>query len=57
MIKLFGTKLKCAKLLGLYLVSFGCFMSLYSNLIGWVIEGNKYVTMGGDQAFLMVVPR
>ena len=43
-------------IIGLYLVSFGCFMSIYSKLIGWVIEGNKYATTGGDQAFLMVVP-
>ena len=39
MIKLIGAKFKCAKLLWLYLVSFGCFISLYSKLIGWIIEG------------------
>jgi len=40
---------------GLCLGLFGCFISLYSKLIGWVIEGNKYAAVGGDQAFLMVV--
>ena len=56
MINLFGAKLKCAKLLELYLVTFGCFISLYSKLIGWVIEGRKYAAVGGDRAFLVVVP-
>jgi hypothetical protein len=31
-------------------------MSLYSKFIGQVIEGNKYATTEGDQAFLTVVP-
>jgi hypothetical protein len=31
------------------------FISLYSKLIGWVIEGMKYAAAGGDQAFLVVV--
>ena len=55
MINLFGAKLKCAKLLELYLVTFGCFISLYSKLIGWVIEGMIYAAAGGDQVFLVVV--
>ena len=55
MIKLLDAKFKCMKLLGLYLVSFGCFISLYSKLIGWEIEGREYVAVGGDQAFLVVV--
>jgi hypothetical protein len=50
-IKLFGAKFKCAKLLGLNLVSFECFISLYSKLICWVMEGRKYATAGGDQAY------
>jgi len=31
------------------------FISSHSKLIGWGIEGRKYVTAGGDQAFLVVV--
>jgi hypothetical protein len=27
----------------------------YSKLIGWVIEGRKYATAGGDRAFLLAV--
>jgi len=41
MIKLLDAKFKCMKLLGLYLVSFGCSISLYSRLIGCVIEGGN----------------
>ena len=52
MIKLFGAKLKCAKWLGLYLVLFECYISLYSKLICWVIEGRKYAAAGCDQASL-----
>jgi len=29
--------------------------NLYSKLIGWVIEGRKYVAAGGDLTFLVVV--
>jgi hypothetical protein len=42
--------------LGYILFYFGSFISLYSKLIGWEIEGRKYATMGGDQAFLMEIP-
>jgi len=31
-------------------------LSLYSKLIGWVMEGRKCAAAGGDQAFLLVVP-
>ena len=34
----------------------GCFISLYSKLIGWVVEGGKYAAVRGDQPVLMVVP-
>ena len=34
----------------------GCFISLYSELTGWVMEGRKYMTAGSDKALLMVVP-
>jgi hypothetical protein len=54
-IKLFGAKLMCVKLLELYLVSFGLLIRVYSKLIGWEIEGMKYAAAGGDQAFLIVV--
>jgi hypothetical protein len=37
---------------GVHLVAF---ISLYSKLIGWVIDGRKYVAQGGDWAFLVVV--
>ena len=40
----------------IFRIVFGCFISLYSKLIGWVMEGRKYVAAGGDQAFLMVIP-
>jgi len=43
-------------MIGLYLVSFGCFIKLYSKFIGWVIEGMKYAVAGGDRAFLVAVP-
>ena len=56
MIKLFGAKLKCGNDLGYISFYFGCFMSLYSKLIGWVMEGRKCAAARGDQAFLMVVP-
>lgn len=39
----------------IYLVSFVCFINLYSKLNGWVIEGMIYVSAGGDEAFLVVV--
>ena len=55
MIKFSEAKLKCAKLFGLYLLSFGCFISLYSKLIGWVMEGRKCATTGGDQALLIEI--
>jgi len=35
---------------------FWCFISLYSKLIRWVMEGRKHAAAGGDQTFLMVVP-
>ena len=56
MIKLFGAKLKCGNDLGYISFYFGCFMSLYSKLIGWVMEGRKHVAAGDDQAFVLVVP-
>ena len=31
------------------------FVSAYSKLIGWVIEGREYAAAGGDQSFLVVV--
>ena len=34
----------------------GCFISLYSKLISWVMEGRKYVAVRVDQFALMVVP-
>jgi len=49
-IKLSGAKLKRGYDLGYILFYFGCFIGLYSKLIGWVMEGRKYVTAGGDQA-------
>jgi len=42
-------------MIGLYLVTFVCFLNLYCKLIGWVIEGMKYSAAGCDQAFLVVV--
>jgi len=48
---------KVCKMIGLCLGLFGCFIGLYSKLNGWVMEGNKYVAVGGDQAFLVVVLR
>ena len=56
MIKLIGAKLKRANDLGYISFCFGCFLNVYSKLIGWVMEGRKYVAQGGDQAFLMVIP-
>ena len=56
MIKLIGTKLKRGSDLGYISFYFECFISLYSKLIGWVMEGRKCGTAGGDQTFLMVVP-
>ena len=41
MIKLFGAKLRCAKGFGLYWFYLGGFISLYSKLIGSVMEGRK----------------
>ena len=38
------------------MVSIWCSISLYSKLIGWVIEGRKYAAAGGDQAFFMIGP-
>jgi len=55
-IKLIGTKLKRGSDLGYISFYFECFISLYSKLIGWVMEGRKCGTAGGDQTFLMVVP-
>jgi len=55
-IKLIGTKLKRGNDLGYISFYFGCFISSYSKLIGWVMEGRKYAAAGGDQAFLMVIP-
>jgi len=43
------------EIVGLYFVPFGCYISLYSKFIGWVIEGMVYAAAGGDQAFLVVV--
>ena len=55
MIKLFGAKLEVCEMIGLCLVSFGCFLRIYFKLIGWVIEGMVCAAAGGDQAFLVVV--
>ena len=56
MIKLIGAKLKRANDLGYISFYFGCFIRLHSKLIGWVMEGRKYVAEGGDQAFVAVIP-
>jgi hypothetical protein len=56
MIKLNGTKLKCGNDLDYISFYFGCFINCYPKLIGWIMEGRKCAAVGGDQAFLMVVP-
>jgi hypothetical protein len=43
-IKLFGDKLNCAKLLGLHLVSFGCFIDW---LIDWLGNRRKEIYGSG----------
>ena len=31
---------------------FGCFISLYSKLIGWVMEEREYAAAGGGSSFI-----
>jgi len=56
MIKLIGTKLKHGKDLDFIWFYLRYFISWYSKLIVWVMEGRTYTAVGDDQCLLMVIP-